>query len=267
MKYLDQAVKCGARRSSSSTRTSSRASTGTGCRRRVESALFGTKISHLHVPGPARRRRRLRQRGAASGCARGARSTRRSSPRTPTAGTSCVAALDRQPLDELLARGRASTARSSTRSSTCYAAARSRRAHLVDGHHAARARGRGGAGHRERRAGPGQRRAATARGSCRSAATPACRAAPRWARTPRRSPAALTIDDRARGRARRRSGGSTVPAAPGPHRAGDDRRRGAGRARRAVVVGRQLPRRAARSRRGARRPRARSRCGCTPTSC
>ena len=78
---------------------------------------------------------------------------------------------------------------------------------------------------------PRRWRAATsagrAPGSCRSAATRACRAAPRWAPTPRRSRAASPIDRRDRGRARRAVRLRRSPTAPGPHRGGDGRGRAA----------------------------------------
>ena len=75
--------------------------------------------------------------------------------------------------------------------------------------------GRRRAGHREPRPGPRQRRAATAPGSCRCAATRACRAAPRWAPTPPRCPAASTVDEQNAARAGRRSGASPCPAHAG----------------------------------------------------
>ena len=127
-----------------------------------------------------------------------------------------------------------------------YAGRAERGAGVVDGHHAARhgtddvaaivnlGLARGNVGRR-------------APGSCRSAATRACRAAPRWARTRPRSPAAsrstpesaaaLAEHVRLPRRATRR-------ASP-PRRWS---RPAARRDRRPVLDGRQLPRRAARSR-------------------
>ncbi len=71
-----------------------------------------------------------------------------------------------------------------------YARSRVGGARLVDGHHPARVRPRQRARDRQPRRSRAATSAARARGSCRSAATPACRAAPRWARTRPRSRAA-----------------------------------------------------------------------------
>ena len=64
MKYLYLAKQARAPRSRWSTRSASRASSATGCRRNVESAMFGTKMTDEFFPRPHRRRRRVRQRRA-----------------------------------------------------------------------------------------------------------------------------------------------------------------------------------------------------------
>ena len=101
--------------------------------------------------------------------------------------------------------------------------------------------------------------------SCRSAATPACRAAPRWAPTPPRFPAGSTVNA-----ANRRRAGRAVRLPgrrpPRPHRRGDGRGGRARRARRPLLVRRQLPRGAARSRRRSRRRWRGCRCASTRTS-
>ena len=111
----------------------------------------------------------------------------------------------------------------------------------------------------------GQRRDDPAPGSCRSAATPACRAAAEMGAYATAFPGG--VDDRAdhRGGAR---GAVRVPGRrpPRDHRRGDGRGRRPRRARRPLLVGRQLPRGAARSRRGRRRARPGCRCACTRTS-
>ena len=117
---------------------------------------------------------------------------------------------------------------------------------------------------------PRRSRAATsagrAPGSCRSAATPVCRAAPRWAATPPRSRAASPIDERQRRRARASSTASRCRRRRGLDAERDGRGRAPRRARRALVERRQLPRRAARPRRR-RAPRSRAcRCASTRTS-
>ena len=99
-----------------------------------------------------------------------------------------VAALDGQPTRRPARAGRASPPRSSTRSSTCTPARRRRDPRLVDGHHPAPRRASTACGPSSTSAWPAATSAATAPGSCRSAATPACRAAPRWAPTPPRCP-------------------------------------------------------------------------------
>ena len=100
-----------------------------------------------------------------------------------------LAELERESFDDLERQSGASRA-DMERFARMYAAAPTRGARVVDGDHAARARLRQRRRDREPRARPRQRRPSAARGSCRSAATPACRAARRWARTPPRSPAA-----------------------------------------------------------------------------
>ena len=121
-----------------------------------------------------------------------------------------------------------------------------RGARLVDGHHAARLRH----GQRAARSSTWRWRAATSAGrapaSCRSAGTPACRAAPRWARTRPCSPAACPIDAESRGAPR---GAVRLPDRPTAraHRRRRWSRPRARRDRRALVERRQLPRRAARS--------------------
>ena len=69
-----------------------------------------------------------------------------------------------------------------------YAARRLRGARLVDGHHPARAGCRQRRRDRQPRRWRGATSAGPAPGSCRSAGTPACRVAPRWAPTPPRFP-------------------------------------------------------------------------------
>ena len=97
-------------------------------------------------------------------------------------------------------------------SRACTPSAESRRARVVDGHHPARARRRQRARDRQPRARARQRRPRRARGSCRSAATRACRAAPRWAATRPRSPAASPIDARRTRPRSPREWGFAVPA-------------------------------------------------------
>ena len=104
-----------------------------------------------------------------------------------------------------------------------------------------------------------QRRPAGRGRSCRSAATPACRAAPRWAATRRRSRAASPITDGDGGRRSRDAVGlRRCRSRPGLTAADDGRRGAARRPRRALVERRQLPRRAARARRHARPRSART---------
>ena len=125
----------------------------------VESALFGTKICDLHVPGAAGRRRRVRQRRAeaAHRPGRGRPALRRRA--TPRAGTSWWP-RSTPSRSTTCSAGPASTGPCSTRSSTCTRAAGRVGADLVDGHHPAPASAVDGV-----RAivnvgpGPGQRRA------------------------------------------------------------------------------------------------------------
>ena len=98
---------------------------------------------------------------------------------------------------------------------------------------------------RQPRAGARQRRPAAARASCRSAATPACRAAPRWAPTPPRSRAGSRSTP-ANAAALAEQYGFPVRRRARADRRGDARAGAAGRARRPLLVGRQLPRGAAR---------------------
>ena len=108
--------------------------------------------------------------------------------------------------------------------------------------------------------------AGRARASCRSAATPACRAAPRWAATPRRSPAASRSPPTTRPR---------LAGAVGLRRPGDDRvsPRPRWSTRRAAASSTCCGRAAATSstccpRPTSRAPRSRARrCACTRTSC
>ena len=74
-------------------------------------------------------------------------------------------------------------------------------------------------------------------------------------------------DQRAHRRELADAWGFAVPDRAGPDRARDARGRRARRARRAVELGRQLPRRAARPGRGSRPRSTGCRCGCTRTSC
>ena len=121
-------------------------------------------------------------------------------------------------------------------------------ARLVDGHHPARARRRQRRRDREPRARPRQRRAPGRRAHAHPRPLGGAGRLPRWAPTPPRSPAASTIDAANAARARR------AVRVPGRrparhHRRGDGRSRRARRDRRPLLVGRQLPRGAARSRR------------------
>ena len=126
-------------------------------------------------------------------------------------------------------------------------------ARVVDGHHAARA----GCRQRRRDRRTSRWRAATwgARvpGSCPSAGTPACRAVPRWAPTPPRFPGGVAIDaDTAAALA---AAVRLPDRRPRRHdRRGDGRSGWPRRARRPLLVRRQLPRGPARS-----RPRSRTR--------
>ena len=221
----------------------------------VESALFGTKMCDLHVPvrpgGDVAfanaALKRLIERGDVD---------------------EAFVAAHTEGWDELVA-----DARRASRSTTCwprpastpaqleafvdlYAAAGVGHPDVVDGHHPAPPRGRRRAGASSTSAWPAATSAATAPGSCRSAATRACRAAPRWARTPPRSPAASTIDDAHAARAGRRSGASRCPATPGC--TAPEMVEAAERGELDVlwIVGRQLPRRAARPAAGRGRARA-----------
>ena len=106
----------------------------------------------------------------------------------------------------------------------------------------------------------------TAPGSCRSAGTPACRAAPRWARTPRLSREAPPSTPR---NAAALAGAVGLPGAEPrrAHRPRDGRGGRAGRARRAVVVAAATSSTCCPTRR-ASRPRSNGcRCGSTRTSC
>ena len=67
--------------------------------------------------------------------------------------------------------------------------------------------------------------AGRAPGSCRSAGTPACRAAPRWARTPPRFPGGVADHAPSRRPRSREQYGFPVGDRPGPHRGGDGRGR------------------------------------------
>ena len=114
---------------------------------------------------------------------------------------------------------------------------------------------------------PGATSAATAPGSCRCGATRACRAAPRWAPTPPRSPAASTINERTAARAGRRLGLRRCPTTPGSPPPRCSRRPQRGELDVLWSSGGNfldvLPDPAA----GRGRARAGCRCGCTRTSC
>ena len=109
----------------------------------------------------------------------------------------------------------ASTAASSRRSSTSYAARR--RAPSSSGRWASpsTATRSTACGPSSTWRWPGATSAATAPGSCPSAATRACRAAPRWAPTPPRCPAGVAGRRRARRRRSAEQWGFAVPDAPG----------------------------------------------------
>ncbi len=229
----------------------------------VESAIFGTKICDLHVPvrpgGDVAFANavltRLRERGGVDEHFVAAH----------TEGwDELVVALDRQPLDELVARRR-HRHRHARRVRRPVRRRVERGADLVDGDHPALPRRRGRAGDRQR--GPRSRQRRSQRRGAH--------AHPRSLRCAGRGRDGRVRDRAARRRVHRRgnrrgAGGAVGIRGAGPrraHRARDDRGRRARRARRAVVVGRQLPRRHARARPGARRPRARAVArprGCRP---
>ena len=214
--------------------------------------------------GPAATSRWPTPCSSADRAGRGRRGVRRRPHRR--AGTSSSAALDGQDARRPARRGRASTA---TQLDAFVDAVRRRRRggpRVVDGHHPAPRRGRRRAGI-VNLASPGQRRAATAPGSCRSAATPACRAAPRWAPTPPRCPGGVPVDAEHAAALARAVGLRRCPTAPGL--TAPEMVEAAGRGELDVlwIVGRQLPRGAARPARGARPRSAGCRCASTRTSC
>ena len=116
-----------ARRSRWSTRCASPGSSATGCRRNVESAMFGTKMTDEFFAGPHRRRRRVRQRRAEGAARRRAaidRELRRRAHRR--ASTTLLAELERESFDDL-ERQSGATRADMERFARMYAAAPSRR--------------------------------------------------------------------------------------------------------------------------------------------
>ena len=198
--------------------------------------MFGTQDDRRVLRGAHRRRRRVRQRRAEGAARRRAASTASFVARAHRrASTSCVAELERRVVRRpraAVGRDRAPTWSASPR---MYAAADSavlvwsmgitQHAHGVDNVR----------GDRQPRRSPAATSAGRAPASCRSAATPACRAAPRWAPTRPRFPAASPIDAGDRGRARRAVGLRGAATQPGLTAAEMVEAAPARRARRAVT--------------------------------
>ena len=232
----------------------------------VESAMFGTQMTDEFFGGAHRRRPRVPQRRAEGAARRRRRSTATSSASTPRASTTLRRASSSAESFADLERQSGATRADMERFAAHVRGGGVGGAGLVDGHHPARARRRQRRRDREPRPGPRQRRPDGRR--AHADPRPLGRAGRlRDGRLRDRVPRRRPDRRRQRGRARRARYGFPVGDRARHHRRGDGRGRRAGRARRPLLVGRQLPRGAARPRRGRGRRWRGCRCACTRTSC